>query len=397
MLILGVLMFRVERPQLLAEISSVIKERSVILTGSAGVGKSWLIARFVRGLRSAGQPHLALSAEDFDARSIDELTRALNLKTGLLTLIASLGPGAVLIIDGLDALRSEASQRTFRQLIQAVNATLPHCAILASIRSFDLRQSTELQRLFFMPASSSRQFTEIAVGSLNDGEVASISVQVPGLESLLRESNQGFRELIRNPFNLHLCALLLRRGTSWQELSLMQSQAQLLEIYWAARIDRPLDGQARKTFLRRVARQMVDRNTLSLPDEVLDGTESTEIMSVLRSEEILKVGTTGRISFAHNILFDYAVARLLVDEQSVLRFIAEDPSRTIFLRPSLSFFFHFLWLTDRALFWKVALEVLASEGLLSVPVSLWPRQYTSRQPPRLISTRYSYRRVASCL
>src|SRR5262249_30577936 len=74
----------------------------------------------------------------------------------------------------------------------------------------------------------------------------------------------------------------------------------------------------------------------------------------LLSDEILREGVTGRISFTHNILFDYSVSRLLLDEDTVFSFIKEDTSRTIFFRPSLAYFNHHLWLRDRSLFWKVA-------------------------------------------
>jgi hypothetical protein len=354
-------MFRVDRPLLLGRISEATGDRSVVVTGSPGIGKSWIIAQFVRNLKATRRPHLPLSAEDFDVRSIDELTRALKLKTDLITLIGSLGEDSVLIVDGLDALRSEASQRTFRQLIGAVNAKVPQCAILASIRTFDLQQSRELQRLFFAPITTSgRQFTEITVGSLSIDELASVSVQIPDLEPLLRESTGEFQELVRNPFNLHLCVLLLKRGIPWPELSAAQSQAQLMGIYWDVRVNRPSDGLERRSFLRRLLRRMVERNALSLPEEAMDSLGVTPLFNVLRSDEILRSSATGRLSFSHNILFDYAVARLLLDEESLLRFITEDPSRTIFFRPSISFHFHFLWLTDRELFWKGALGVLAS-------------------------------------
>jgi len=60
---------------------------------------------------------------------------------------------------GWDALRGDASQKVFRELIGNVTAALPECAVVASIRTFDLQQSTELQRLFFAPvAARGRQF-----------------------------------------------------------------------------------------------------------------------------------------------------------------------------------------------------------------------------------------------
>jgi hypothetical protein len=354
-------MFRVDRALLLSRISETTKDRSVVLAGSPGVGKSWLIAQFIKTCRSASRPNIALSAEDFDVRSIDELTRALGLQTDPITLLRNLGSEAVLIVDGLDALRSDISQRTFRELIGNITAVLPACAVVASIRTFDLQQSAELQRLFFAPiAAGGRQFTEIVVGALSPEELEQVSAQIPDLKSLISRASGEFYELLRNPFNLHLCVLLIQRGVPWRELSVAQSQTQLMGIYWASRIDRPGDGQQRRTLLRGLARRMVDRNALSVSQDVADRASPSSMLGLLQSEEILRLSSTGRVSFAHNILFDYAVARLLLDEESLLPFIIEDPSRSIFFRPSLSFFFHHLWLTDRNLFWKVLFQVLES-------------------------------------
>ena len=60
-----------------------------------------------------------------------------------------------------------------------------------------------------------------------------------------------------------------------------------------------------------------------------------------------------RVRFRHNILFDYAVSVLVLDDQpdSLLRFLAEDRSRQLFLRPSLVYFFARLWHEERDAFW----------------------------------------------
>ena len=70
----------------------------------------------------------------------------------------------------------------------------------------------------------------------------------------------------------------------------------------------------------------------------------------LQSDEILtKVSSTGqRIAFSHNILFDYAISVLLIDDepQHLESFVLEEPSRPLFLRPSLTYFFTRLWYYD---------------------------------------------------
>ena len=84
-------MFRIKRPELTAEIWELSKGGSVVLTGSPGVGKSWIIAQLIRQCRSESRPYLPIAAEDFEVSSIDELSSALKFKSDILFLLASFG------------------------------------------------------------------------------------------------------------------------------------------------------------------------------------------------------------------------------------------------------------------------------------------------------------------
>src|SRR6185437_10184107 len=357
-------MFRVERPILLDTIVEGLEERSIVLTGSPGIGKTWIITQVIRRLKAAGRRYLPLTAEEYNVNSLEELERALALQTDLITVLRGLGPGCVLIIDGMDALRSDISQRPFRQLIEAVTSRVPECAVLVSVRTFDLQQSNALQRLFFGVSNSNlRSFKEIVVGALSADELRSVAQQTPDLGNLINDTSREISELVRVPFNLHLCLQLLNRGSSWRDLSAAQSQTQLMGLYWEARVNRAGDAVQRRTYLRSVLRKMVENNSLSLPQEEVEDANAPSVINHLQSDEIVKFSATGRISFAHNILFDYAAARLLLDETSFKAFVEQDASRSLFFRPSLIFFLNFLWLADRSLFWQVSLDVFGSDNL----------------------------------
>src|SRR5207302_2351976 len=99
---------------------------------------------------TAGDAVLLLLAEEHNyVESLPQLEESLKLPAGVIsTLKAYTGEGKFLIIDSLDALRAEASQRVFRQLIRLVHRELPEWTVIASIRSFDAMGSVEVQRLF---------------------------------------------------------------------------------------------------------------------------------------------------------------------------------------------------------------------------------------------------------
>lgn len=358
-------MFRIKRPQLLAQIWELSKSGSVVLTGSPGVGKSWMIAQLIRECRAENRPYLPIAAEDFDIRSVDELGSALQFKTGILSFLKALGTRPVLLIDGLDALRGELSQRAFRELIRRVSREVPNCSVIASIRIFDLQQSEQLQQLFFSSwpgRSVARTFTEVAVSPFSEEDLEAVIQQVPGLGPLVESSRTEMGELLRIPFNLHIAASLIQSGVTAEALAGFQSQVQLLDKYWRLRIEEPNDSSNRKQLLRSIVTEMVNNKSLSVAEVVVDSAPS-EVIAGLQSDEILRKGVTGRVSFSHNILFDYGSARLLLDEETVFSFVRDDPSRTIFYRPTLSYFFRNLWVKDRNLFWSTAFSFIAAKDL----------------------------------
>jgi hypothetical protein len=358
-------MFRVNRSSLLSDVWFQSRTGSALITGSPGTGKSWLVAQIVRTCKREKRSHLAIIAEDYPVSSLEELRVALGFKTDILTFLRSLPGDPLLIIDGLDSLRSDPSQRAFRELIRKLPRQAPKCSVVASIRSFDLRQSEEFQSLFFSSSSPFRDkpFREISLAPFSDDELTDVSRQLPALAPLLEKAEGEFRQLLRNPFNLHLAAELVQGGTPASEITPLRSQVQLLTKYWTWRVDTPPDHYVRKGLLRDITRTMVNKNSLSVAEADITAQQYATSLSVLQSDEVLRQSVTNRISFTHNILFDYAAARLLLDEETVIAFIEEDPSRTIFFRPSLAYFFHYLWLRDRALFWKTAFHFFESPTL----------------------------------
>lgn len=357
-------MFRIERARLVEDIWSKSQQNSVLITGSPGIGKSWLAVQVGRYCHKQGQLYLPIIAEEYPVNSVEELQSALRLKSDVISFLRSLPGTPVLIIDGLDSLRSDPSQRTYRELIRRVTQQVPNCTIIASIRTFDLRQSQEFQRLFFSSdASKHKPFIEMPVPLLLDDELSAVASQVPALEPLVRNATGDFRQLLRNPFNLRLASELSEAGTPADELGGFHSQVQLLTKYWEWRIETPADHHDRIELLRVVAKAMVDQKSLSVAKAEVYKSEWGTLFDRLQSDEILRQSVTSRVSFAHNILFDYAVARLVWDETTITQFIVDDPSRTIFFRPSLAYFFHYLWLLNRDLFWKLSFSFFESTKL----------------------------------
>lgn len=356
-------MFNVQRPDFVSRVWDLTKSKSVVLTGSPGVGKTWTIGQIIRKCKLENRKVLSLAAEDFDVSSVAELKESIGFKADLLSVLASFGPESLLVIDGLDALRGEASQKAFRDLMESVNAQVPTCTILATVRTFDLQQSSELQRLFF-DFRNARRFESVTTSPFSDDDLNVAAQQVPSLQSVLSGTAQTeIRELLRTPFNLRLAVEILEAGTGIDEFSTIHSQVQLLQRYWFMRVESASDATDRKGLLRQIVRGMVDRKALSVREEAAYSVGYASALRALRSAEVLRESVTDRISFSHNILFDYAVARLLLDEEEIFSFLNSDSSRIIFFRPSILHFFHHLWWNDRNVFWNLAFRFLRTAEL----------------------------------
>jgi hypothetical protein len=108
-----------------------------------------------------------------------------------------------------------------------------------------------------------------------------------------------------------------------------------------------------------VTRRMVDSRIMSVAvREIADSNLSETAFKGLLSDEILSKNESGRISYGHNILFDFGVSKLLLDERNVISFVLAAPARGIFYRPSISYFMTRLWFSDRVLFWEGGRTIL---------------------------------------
>ena len=117
-------MFRIEHIPFMSQLWEVTQQSSVVLTGSPGVGKSWTIAQFIRKCRKAKRPVLPVAAEDFEVRSLEELSTAV----GLLIF-----PEAAIIIPSYFNLRAMGLYNTYAALI------LPQTAMSIAFGAFFLQ------------------------------------------------------------------------------------------------------------------------------------------------------------------------------------------------------------------------------------------------------------------
>jgi len=372
----------------------VAEEGSILVVGEPGAGKSGALHDLVKALREGGRDCVFLAVDRFAARSLGELREEIGLTHELVEVLDNwLGDQpAFLVIDALDAARGEPASKMIRELVRNVVEKGSRWRVVASIRKFDLRYGEELRRLFAGSPLTSYLDPEFAnVRHLNipprfsDEELAQIAPQCAELDALLQSASAELHDLLRVPFNLRLMAELLGGGVALEELTPIKTQLELLDRYWKWRVIRDdSQGDAREAVLREACENMVSDRELRISRSRIARPGTSAPLNDLLSTQVLiewqpspqTVPDRYVLAFAHHVLFDYAVARLLLrgTPDALVRRLENDRELAVVIRPSLVLHFHHLWTVDesRRQFWDVAFRIILSDQIPEVAKLIGP-------------------------
>jgi len=356
---------KIDRGQLIPELAAFAVAGNGLIVGQPGVGKSYTLAALRDTLKSAAIPHLVLPVERLGRATAADLRAILRKDGDFVELLRSAAPSskrpAVLIFDGFDAARGENERAgVFHLILRAVNELRGQWNTIVSVRSFDAKKSQRLLELFpesdtndTPETSSCRQFS---IPPLNPQELEQAFGQIPGLRELHSGGRQEFRTLLTVPFNLWLVERILLDGAKANEFSQVTSEVQLLEMYWRYRVRKAPHAEAREFILKSATQEMVKDHTLTVRrDKVYHPNAHVAWESIFSDEILCEVPEPeAHLAFTHNILFDFAVSIYLLDPDParLAQFLAEEPARPLFLRPSLVYHFTGLWHFARDIFWR---------------------------------------------
>jgi len=373
-----------ERTEIQRAVTDALVERarqtSLLIIGEPGSGKSGALYSTAKKLVGEGHPVVAIAVDRHPVATQEDLRRDLRLDRPLIEVLRNwIGdkPG-VLFIDALDATRGGPSDRVFQDLIRRVLEEAPNWHVVASIRVFDLRFGVTYRDLFAGPPvddryqdSEFRRVRHLSVPRLTDQELDQVWSKSSLMSDAYREGTAALRELLRSPFNLFLLANVL--SFEHHDLRGVTTQLELLHLYWSHRvIGTDQKGFSREALLRSAVERMLDAGTLQVALHGVPGA-GAEDGSRLLSEGVLAPAEStrdrlARISFAHHVLFDYSVARLILDEGRADDFAARLTSsdqRALLIAPGATMALQALWHDggpQRRAFWKKAFEVAGSGG-----------------------------------
>ena len=369
---------KINREKLRSDLLSFAARGSGVVIGSPGGGKTYLLKEIHQHLKSSEVPYLLLPLDQLGNGTNEILQQELSYKGDLIEKLKSVPVSddkAILLFDAFDAARDEETRNRFLKLIRrAVYKLEESWNIIVTVRTYDATKSQELLDLFgnredialTQDANNKILCRHFTIPPFNENEILQAFDQIGCPKSIYNTGSQDFKNILSNPFNLWLLEKIIQTSKNVPDFSQIRSEIQLLGLFWERRIE----NENSEHVLRRISHRMVKERLLTIKmddiyDDVgLDKPVRKTAWDKLQSDEILaKVSSTGRwIAFSHNILFDYAISVLLIDDEPhhLEEFILEEPSRPLFLRPSLTYFFTRLWHYDLTSFWNAFWHIFPS-------------------------------------
>jgi hypothetical protein len=366
---------KINRTALIVQLTQFSQGGNGVVVGMPGVGKTYVLAELVIDLIEKDHPACMLRLDNLKDGSDKEIASLFGMPSqnwikNLAKVPVKEGKKGVLIFDSFDSLRDEKLRKRILDQIAKAKRDLPNWTILASVRKYDAENSPSLIDLFpaAYAADDNIHCRKITVPDLTDKELKDIRDANASLDKLYQAGNDQLKKIFKTPFFLSLFNIILKKDPeNFSSLSVIRSEIEVLDLYWSKVVHRVQPAGPRDLALRKLTLEMVEKKQLSIDRyaflETLD-TDKILIIERLLSDNVLALQgfNEDRLAYSHNILFDYAVSRLMIKESAteIIQFINDDPSRPYFLRPSFLYFFTRLWVKSPALFWKIYNELQQS-------------------------------------
>lgn len=294
----------------------------VMVSGDAGFGKSAVLHETLCSLEQSGWRALAIRLDRLGSHATTRsLGAELDLPVSPATALAAISRDqpCLLLIDQLDAVSSLSGRMP--ESFEAVAALIreaqayPNMRILLACRGFDAQNDDRIRSMV-------RNLPEppVTVAPLDDRQVEQAVANL-ALDAAALSDQQ--KVLLRSPLNL----LLLSAVADQSDALDFASPRDLLDAYWDRKYRDCQRGRAHpprfNDVISTIAREMSQRQQLSVPRSILDADAFLEDADVLTSEHVL-VRDGRQLAFFHESFFDYAFARWWVSlGQTVVEFLLD--------------------------------------------------------------------------
>ncbi|MBE6087091.1 MAG: AAA family ATPase [Clostridium beijerinckii] len=373
--------FILERSYLTDELIKFTLDDSGLIVGQAGVGKSYIMNKLANELKKLGYTTICIAIDEFVKADKDELEKELYLKPNedfidkLYSELKKLDLAdkkTIIIFDSFDSARNEDVKEIFLKLIRNIKDRLKGmCNIIVSCRIYDAMLSQKLTDIFLDINGAQKNNNKIKcrhflIEELSEKEVEEAVSQISNNDYTYTCLSENMKLILKNTFSLWLFENVLDVGVSINEIKIMNSELELLDKFW----ERQIEGKNKDLIeyvLYDFTEKLIDKKTTIIKKREIFKPDISEGWNDLFSKSIIKYSDDfqNKVIFNHNILFDYAVSKLILidNRDEIIEFIQSDRSRLIFLRPSFIYFFNSIWHLDNEDFWKTAFKLIESDEM----------------------------------
>lgn len=345
-----------ERPELqtLLKLPRENLRSATAIIGPPGSGKSALLAALSKKVTEQGYPVLAIKADLLDTEITNEadLRAWLELSdrpSTLLTRVAAFRP-TFLLIDQLDALAGYLDLRTGR-----LNAVLNLVRRLGKIDNVHI-------------VLSARRFEYEHDVRLRSISAESLTLQLPAWSQVLTLlESKGIKaagwptdaqEVLRSPQAL---ATYLRLSES-QRSEPLGSYHAMLDRLWTEHVLKGSNGPRCSQLAGTIADTMAEEESLWVARARYDHAHGD--IAALIGAGVLTLNTAGvSIGFAHQTVFDYALARAFAQERRRLSSYVLERQSSLFVRPKALAALSYLRATDPNSYIEELREIWDARGL----------------------------------
>ncbi len=332
------------------------KERSVLLTGTPGSGKTCVLLELQETLETRQDlAALFIQTREYANCKTPQMRTSHGLPEDLVGLVGRMADSkpTVVIIDSLDVLSLSREHTVLSFFLAQIDQLLliPNVTVIAACREFDRKYDRRLaERTWDRTVTNTPLDWQTIVVPL----VSKYGVDPESLDSTTRN-------LLQNPRELALFTDIVRKTGSFNVATSQALSRKYLETI--VRGD-PLLGDTAMIAIEQIAERMLTSRRLDIPRAQVKMRD--EMLRLLLSAEVLHENQSGNIEFGHQTLLDVLVISGADRNQITLKaFIAKLPA-VPFVRPTIRAYVAYIGAGDRLSFRKQLRAVFDSDAAFHI-------------------------------
>lgn len=344
---------------------------SVVLTGTAGSGKSCHLDELSKYLDDESIPYLRIKLDRrIPTGNTKDFGDSLGLEMSPVDALLSVSGSnkCVLILDQFDALRWSSYKNTTcfdvcREMLSEIDSynrnRNSNIVTVISCRSVDLKSDETIFSMFHDVDKLKTGWVNVEVTKFDHRELESI------LGDDLTKCSTTLLTLLKTPLNLYLWLSLQKYG-QYYDISNVQ---QLIEN-WYLLISKssPSQGISSETVSEVISKMVLEMETMkSYAVPKRNYISQIQVMEYLMSEGVIEESDR-KYSFIHQIVFDYfysidKVKMIKEGDTNIVDLIGPSDNQIPSLRSRIRILLDFILDDNESLFISIAKEILASDNV----------------------------------